>query len=94
MNVNDLVQPSRPDRPLRFRIGRNSHGNWVVQDPNGLRGGLFVDRAEALRYALRESGNRRRAVIMVPGILELDITGTGTPGSALAIAPPPRRRVA
>ncbi len=58
-----------------FRIGRNSRGNWVVQDQSGLCGGLFVDRAEALKFAMFENGNRPQAVIMVPGIIELDISG-------------------
>jgi hypothetical protein len=58
-----------------FLVGRNSRGNWVVQDQSGLRGGLFVDRAEALKFAMFENGNRPQAVIMVPGILELDLSG-------------------
>ena len=58
-----------------FRIGKDSRGNWVVQDQQGLCGGLFVDRAEALRFALFENGNRPQAVIMVPGVLELDLGG-------------------
>jgi hypothetical protein len=37
--------------PLLFRIGRNSHGNWVVQDQLGLCGGLFIDRAQAIKFA-------------------------------------------
>ena len=60
-----------------FLIGRNSRGNWVVKDQSGLRGGLFVDRAEALRFALFENGRRPQAAIMVPGVLELDV-GRGT----------------
>jgi hypothetical protein len=56
-----------------FLIGRNARGNWVVRDQSGLRGGLFVDRAEALRFALFENGRRPQAVIMVPGVLELDL---------------------
>jgi hypothetical protein len=59
-----------------FRIGKDSHGHWVVQDQEGLRGGLFVDRAEALKFAMFENGNRPQAVIMVPGVLELDINNT------------------
>jgi hypothetical protein len=59
-----------------FRIGKDSHGHWVVQDQQGLRGGLFVDRAEALKFAMFENGNRPQAVIMVPGVLELDINNT------------------
>jgi hypothetical protein len=58
-----------------FRIGKDSHGHWVVQDQQGLRGGLFVDRAEALKFAMFENGNRPQAVIMVPGVLELDMIG-------------------
>ena len=57
-----------------FLVGRNSRGNWVVQDQNGLRGGLFVDRAEALKFAMFENGKRPQAVIMVPGLLELDMS--------------------
>ena len=58
-----------------FKVGRNSRGHWVVQDQSGLRGGLFVDRVEALKFAMFETGNRPQAVIMVPGIFELDLSG-------------------
>jgi hypothetical protein len=58
-----------------FLIGKNSRGNWVVQDQRGLCGGLFVDRAEALKFAMFENGNRPQAVIMVPDVLELDMSG-------------------
>jgi hypothetical protein len=58
-----------------FFIGQDSHGNWVAQDQEHICGGLFVGRAEALRYALFENGNRPQAVIMVPGVLELDMSG-------------------
>jgi hypothetical protein len=56
-------------------IGKDSRGNWVVQDQEHLCGGLFVDRAEALRFALFENGHRPQAVIMVPGVFELDMSG-------------------
>ena len=62
-----------PSRNHLFMIGRNSRGNWVVRDQAGLRGGLFIDRTEALRFALFENGRRPQAVLMVPGILELDL---------------------
>lgn len=58
-----------------FRIGRNSHGQWVVQDEAGLCGGLFIGRAQALKFAMFENGNRPQAVVMVPGVLELDFSG-------------------
>jgi hypothetical protein len=57
-----------------FLIGENSRGNWVVQDPGGLRGGLFVDRTQALKYAMSENGSHPQAVIMVPDGLELDMS--------------------
>jgi len=60
-------------RPLQFHIGRDSRGNWVVQDDQGLCGGLFTDRAQALRFAMLENGSRPQAVVMVPGVFELDI---------------------
>jgi hypothetical protein len=69
--------PSSQSSPCSslFRIGKDSHGHWVVQDQQGLRGGLFVDRAEALKFAMFENGNHPQAVIMVPGVLELDVIG-------------------
>lgn len=59
-----------------FQIGRNSRGQWVVQDEKHSCGGLFVNRTQALRYAMFENGHRPQAVIMVPGVLELDLGPT------------------
>lgn len=57
-----------------FLIGRDSHGHWVVQNEKGSRGGLFVDRTQALRFAMFENGNQPQAVVMVPGVLELNLS--------------------
>jgi hypothetical protein len=62
-------------RPPIFMVGQNSRGNWVVRDQSGLRGGLFVGRAEALRYVRFESGDRLTAIVMVSGAFELDTGG-------------------
>ena len=70
------AEPPSSSRSSLFLIGKNRWGNWVVQDPRGLRGGLFVDRAEALRFAMFENGNRPQAVIMVAGVFELDMGHT------------------
>ena len=71
------AQEGPPLRPLArsslFFIGTDRRGNWIVRDQAGLRGGLFVNRSEALHFAMFENGRRRRAVIMVPGILEFSI---------------------
>ena len=68
------VPPSR-----QFLIGRNSRGQWVVRDERGLCGGLFVNRSEALHFAMFENGNRPQAVVMTPDVLELDLPGTALP---------------
>jgi hypothetical protein len=54
-------------------VGKDGEGHWIVRDQSGLHGGIFINRAEALRFALFENGGRPQAVVMVPGILELDI---------------------
>jgi hypothetical protein len=79
-----------------FMIGKDSEGNWVVQDQRGLCGGLFVDRTAALRFALFENGNRPQAVIMVPGVFELNMSGNNSavPPGALATEAPPQQRAA
>jgi hypothetical protein len=66
--------PSTGRAKSLFRVGKNSRGNWVVQDQSGLCGGMFVNRTEAVKFAMFENGNRPQAVIMVPGILELDMS--------------------
>ncbi len=63
-------------RSQPFMIGQDSRGNWVVRDQNGLRGGLFVGYAEALRYVRDEAGNHPQPVVMVSGAFELDTGGT------------------
>src|SRR5262249_53580017 len=68
-------EPPSTCRAKLFRVGRNGRGNWVVQDQSGLCGGMFVNRTEAVKFAMFENGNRPQAVIMVPGILELDMSG-------------------
>jgi hypothetical protein len=59
-----------------FLVGRDSHGHWVAQDQRGLCGGLFVDRSKAIRFAMEENGKRPHAIIIVPGVFELDMSGT------------------
>ena len=81
-------------RPLQFQIGKDSRGNWVVQDDRGLCGGLFVNRTEALKFAMFENGNHPQAVIMVPGVFELDVTGETARRSPLNTNTPPARQAA
>jgi hypothetical protein len=67
---------SFPPRPISrsscLLVGKDHRGRWVVRNEVGTSGGRFIDRAAALRFAMLENGNPR-AVIMVPGTLELGI---------------------
>jgi hypothetical protein len=63
-----------PSLSRLFRVGRNSRGNWVAQDDRGLCGGLFVNRVDAMKFAKFENGNHPEAVILVPGIIELNLS--------------------
>jgi hypothetical protein len=73
MNQTEPPSPLPRSKTPQFLIGKDSQGHWVVQEQNGVCGGLFINRAEALRYAMFENGKQPQAVIMVPGILELNI---------------------
>jgi len=61
-------------RSRLFFIGKDSHGNWVVQDRRHTCGGFFANRRDALKFALFENGNRPQAVVMVTDTLELDMS--------------------
>jgi hypothetical protein len=52
-------------------IGRNRGGDWVVREQNGLFGGLFVNRAQAFKYALFENGRRPETIVELSRKLEL-----------------------
>lgn len=86
--------PSRNGSQSCFLVGKDSRGHWVVKDPKGLRGGIFIDRAQALKYAMHEIANRIQAVIMVPGVLELDMSGPDVVMARARIDRSVQRRVA
>jgi hypothetical protein len=60
-------------------IGRNSRGNWVAREQHGLHGGLFVNRAQALKYALFENGHHPETIVELARRIELDINGGNRP---------------
>jgi hypothetical protein len=93
MDNNNAEPPSCATPPL-FMIGRDGRGNWVVQDQSGVRGGLFVDRAEALRYVRFENGNRSQAVVTVSDVLELDLSRKPMTAARFADNAPRQRRAA
>jgi hypothetical protein len=56
-------------------IGKNRGGNWVAQEQNGLYGGLFVTRAQAVKYALFENGHHLETIVELSREIELDMGG-------------------
>jgi len=58
-------------------IGRNKRGNWVAQQQNGLYCGLFINRAQAIKYALFENGRHRETIVELAREIELDTGGSG-----------------
>jgi hypothetical protein len=75
VNQADPPSPQSSPHSSLFRIGKDSPGHWVVQDQQGCAAS-FRRSAEALKFAMFENGNRPQAVIMVPGVFELDMIGT------------------
>lgn len=69
-------------------IGRNQRGQWVAQQQNGLYGGLFVNRAQAVKYALFENGQHPEMIVELSRELELELDMRGD------TAPLPASRVA
>jgi hypothetical protein len=84
-----LCEPLSCLQPI-FTIGQDSRGNWVVRDTCGTRGGLFVDRAEALRYIRSESG----ASVMAAGCFELDMSAAVMAAPKPELSTASQRRVA
>ena len=78
---NNAAESPSSLRPPIFMIGRDSRGNWVAKDQSGARGGLFVNRAAALKFASDESGSHPRAIVWVSGPLEL----TMSPGPSISL---------
>ncbi|MGF6313647.1 hypothetical protein ABIB82_007828 [Bradyrhizobium sp. i1.8.4] len=54
-------------------VGKNRLGNWVAREESGIFGGLFVNRTQALKYALFENGHHPEAIVEVSFEIELDI---------------------
>ena len=72
--MKEKTEPPSCSKPSLFMIGQDGQGNWVVQDQTGGRGGIFVDRIQALKFARSENGNQPPAFVIVSGVLELDLT--------------------
>lgn len=60
-------------------VGRNRRGQWVALQQNGLYGGLFVDRTQAIKYALFENGHHPETLIELSRVIELEMRGGPIP---------------
>ena len=74
-NVKLVEPPSCRSASTIIFIGKNSRGNWVAQEQNGRHGGLFVNRAQAFKYALFENGRHPETIVELSREIELDMGG-------------------
>jgi hypothetical protein len=93
-NVKLVEPPSCSSASSIVLIGRNSRGNWVAQEQNGLYGGLFVNRAQAIRYALFENGHHPETIVELKRAIELDMSAKRPSSGHLPAASTRPRRVA
>lgn len=70
MRLGEL--PSRIPEASMVLVGRNRRGNWVAREQNGLFGGLFVNRTQALKYALRHR-HHSESIVELAEEIELDV---------------------
>ncbi|HWK68252.1 MAG TPA: hypothetical protein VNS34_25280 [Rhizobiaceae bacterium] len=75
--MNDY--PFCPTHNGRFLVGRDRRGRWIVRDEKGQVGGLFADRASAVRFAMFESDYAPGAVTCVPDGALSDPVGEPAP---------------
>jgi hypothetical protein len=52
--------------PHHFEIAENARGYWVAKDKEGLIGGVFRTRKDALRFALFEVAGDSACVRVLP----------------------------
>jgi hypothetical protein len=92
----EKAEPPSCLKPPLFMVGQDSRGSWVVQEPSGLCGGLFVNLAQALKFARSENRNQPHKVVLVSEILELDMMSAPqtTPRVQLNDSASRQRRVA
>jgi hypothetical protein len=79
-NVKLVEPPSCSSASTIVFIGKNRRGHWVAQEQNGLYGGLFVNRAQAVKYALFENGHHPETIVELSREIELDM-GSKFPSS-------------
>ncbi|MDP4022665.1 RAG2 PHD domain containing protein [Methylobacterium sp. NEAU 140] len=66
------LNPTRPaaqpvPTPRAYLVGQDESGHWVAVEAQGLAGGIFRTRGDAIRYACGETGCRPGDVAVAPG---------------------------
>lgn len=68
-----LAKPPPPHPAARtVFVGKDRRGNWVACERSGIFGGLFVNRAQALKYALWANGQHPETVVEISREIELE----------------------
>jgi hypothetical protein len=80
-NVKLVEPPSCSSASTIVFIGKNHRGHWVAQEQHGLYGGLFVSRAQAIRYALFENGDHPETIVELAREIELDMSAKSPTGA-------------
>ena len=78
-NVKLVEPPSCSSPSAIVFIGKNRRGQWVAQEQDGLYGGLFVSRAQAVKYALFENGHHPETIVELTREIELDMGAPAIP---------------
>ncbi|MCK1679362.1 hypothetical protein IVA87_07785 [Bradyrhizobium sp. 147] len=73
MMIQVLASHSSDCAPPIVFVGKNRAGNWVAREQQGAFGGFFINRAEALKYALFKNGHHPESIIEATREIELDI---------------------
>ena len=74
--MNDREPPATG---IRFTVGRDRSGRWIVNDALGKVGGLFTDRASAVHFAMFESDHIPGAVWCLPEHVTLTLDAAFEP---------------
>jgi hypothetical protein len=61
-SATTTLAPGRSPHPHHFDIARSSHGLWRVEDYEGLIGGIFRTRKDAVRFAMFETDGDRTCI--------------------------------
>lgn len=87
-----LLQNQGPSHASRFVVGRDAEGHWIVSDEKGLVGGMFADRASAVRFAMLESDHVPGAVFCAPDVVTINLVPLLGAAANIEAGSPARRR--